>query len=308
MPARDHLLRTGASLALDALTAELVEALRARDVEPLLLKGPAIASRLYDDGSFRAHDDIDLLVAPARHHAAEAVLAELGFEAAGSDGRAEPWIRRADGSVVDLHTMLFGVGVPSEDLWRALEPETEPLRLRGVEVETLASHALALLVALHAAQHGPKFGKGLDDLARALDRFDQDTWTRAVALAARLEAVPALAAGLSLDPRGAALADRLALEAALTPAIALGMSSPPMVAGGVQRLRETPGIRARARLLAVELVPTPAFLRATYAIAGRGRLGLAAAYAWRPLWLAWHLPAAIRAVRRADRAARVRPR
>lgn len=73
-----HLLRAGATLALDALTAELLEGLRAVGVEAIVLKGPALARRLYA-GEGRTHEDIDLLVSPAMFDRAEALLAREGL-------------------------------------------------------------------------------------------------------------------------------------------------------------------------------------------------------------------------------------
>jgi hypothetical protein len=49
--------------------------------------------------------------------------------------------------------------------------------------------------------------------------------------------------------------------------------------------------------------PPPAFMRAWSPLARRGALGLALAYAWRPVWLVVHSGAAVRAWRRARRSA-----
>jgi hypothetical protein len=58
-------------------------------------------------------------------------------------------------------------------------------------------------IALHAAQHGPRYEKGLAELVLGLERWPPDVWEAAADLAARTGAVEAFAAGLRLVPEGA---------------------------------------------------------------------------------------------------------
>ena len=197
---RRELLAVGATLALDSATAELVRLLRDGGVRAIVLKGPAIARLLYGDAP-RSHDDIDLLVAPTDVGRAGERLSTLGFRLATVSDYAQPWIR-ADGVTVDLHTTLIGLGASPERAWDELARATERLQLRDAEVEVLAPEAVAMHVALHAAQHGVLAGKALTDLTLALERLPEEVWTRAADLARRLEAAPAFAAGLRLVPAG----------------------------------------------------------------------------------------------------------
>jgi hypothetical protein len=295
-----ELLQVGASLKLDAVAAELVALLEQRGGRAILLKGSAIADRLYA-GESRSHSDADLLV---RDRAAAAdALTSLGFERALSGDYAEPWIRAADGVTIDVHTTLPGIGASAEDTWEVLAAETEALRVGGRDVQVFGDAALALHVALHATQHGERAGKSIDDLERAVEQLPAETWERAAALAARLDATPAFAAGLRLLPRGAEVAEQLGLSYRTTPEVALLARSAPPTAIGIQKFASTRGVRSRAALVARELAPPPPFMRAMYPFARYGRAGLAASYVWRPLWLVRHAPAAIAAVRRARREA-----
>ena len=81
----------------------------------------------------------------------------------------------------------------------------------------------------------------------------------------------------------------------------LRASSMPAVAGGLDRLGRTPGIKAKTRLLARELFPTPEFMRIWSPLARRGGIHLALAYLWRPVSLLTKLPTAITALRHARR-------
>src|SRR5947208_2923537 len=70
---------TAASLRLDALAIEVCAAFAGAGIETIVLKGPAVATWLYHDGSLRPYVDIDLLVDPRRADAAAAMLASVGF-------------------------------------------------------------------------------------------------------------------------------------------------------------------------------------------------------------------------------------
>ena len=69
----------------------------------------------------------------------------------------------------------------------------------------------------------------------------------------------------------------------------------------IYELSVAPGIRGKLKLFMSELAPNPAFMRWWSPLARRGRLGLAVAYLWRPVYLVTHAPAAIRVVWRARR-------
>jgi putative nucleotidyltransferase-like protein len=298
-----HLLRAGATLALDALTAELLEGLRADGIEAIVLKGPALAHRLYA-GEGRAHEDIDVLVSPAMFARAEALLARQGFSYAAESTHARAWIRRHDGVTVDLHRTLLGVGIGADEAWTILSEHVEPIRIGRGQVDRFTDVASAVHVALHAAQHGHRGTKSSEDLERAISRFGAKTWEDAAALATRLQAIPGFAAGLRLLPEGADLAERLSLPTGKSFETALHAGSPPPTALGFVQLGKTPGLRAKLALLRDELAPTPSFMRALYPVARRGPLGLAASYVWRPAWLLWRAGPAIRAIRLARREVR----
>src|SRR6476659_1202755 len=111
-------LLVAANLAVDAVTAEVVAALRADGVGSLLLRGPAISTWLYSEEteSPRTYDDLDLLVTPDQEERCAAVLTGLGFynrSWAFAPGEtvehASEWHRSESRIAVDLHRGLFGV-------------------------------------------------------------------------------------------------------------------------------------------------------------------------------------------------------
>ena len=311
--------RAARVLQIDHVTAEIVTAMRAAGIRSLLLKGPSIASWLYRDGAHRAYDDSDILVAPGSYRLAGEVLRELGFRHHEYVWLhyVQTWRRGCElsgvqggwPSLVDLHRSLNGVRASADTVWDVLSADTDTLSVGGVEVEVLCVPARALHVALHAAQHGVDVRRPLEDLGRALRLADDHVWRDAADLARRLDALPAFAAGLRLDPEGARLAERLRLPAERTPPVALRVGTQDPVAIALESLASEEPLRTRALVLLRALAPSALYMRdwsatrmARWPAALReGTLGLWLAYLWRPIWNLGRLPKAIIALRRARR-------
>jgi hypothetical protein len=308
----ERLLAAATSLHLDAVTAEVVGALRDASVGSILLRGPAIARWLYDDENSRAYVDVDLLVAHADVARAEELLADLGFSDFTVEGvlahdrptYAHTWGRVRDGAAVDLHYTLLGARLDPERVWAVLAGETEPISVAGTTVDILTVRGRATVVALHAAHHGAQAGQHLDDLARALDLLPTQAWHDASDLAARLEATQAFATGLRLLPPGEPVASRLGLPDERSTETILRASTPPPMALGFDWLAGTRGVLAKLRLVTRKLVPGPRFMRAWSPLARRGPAGLVLASAWGVVWLSRHAGPGFLAWRRARKAAR----
>ena len=297
------------TLAVDAQTVEVMSALAAHDVEALLLKGPTLARLLYAGNEQRLYVDSDVLVSPPMFEVAEDVLHGLGYERdagarsmahIGSHGYA--WRRASSRPAVDLHHTLPGVGAPPEKLWEALRPYIVAMQLQGTALPALSAPALAFHVALHAAHHGFGGEKSLRDLARALRLIGHDEWTAAAELAVRVDAIDAFGAGLHMLPEGAVIAAQLSLPANSSRRVAMVAMGAPSVALAADRLRATPGARAKTMLLVRKVCPPADFLRLGWPLARRGRAGLVLAYTWRLVALASQIVPAVIAWRRAGRA------
>ncbi len=83
--------------------------------------------------------------------------------------------------------------------------------------------------------------------------------------------------------------------------LALSLTTPPHTADGFLLLDEHHGRTNKMRYLGHKLVPPRDFMRYKYPIATRGWPGLALAYVYRPLWLAWWAPRGYLAWRRAKK-------
>ena len=300
---RDDAFLLAHSLWLERAAGDAVERLAAAGIPAILLKGPLIASWLYD-GEVRPYRDIDLLVPPAEFPRAVRVLTEAGYvdRLEGADacefGFNEKELYGANGVCIDLHHRLIGLSEPPDRCWQVLARRTTPFRLAsGSQVSVLDLGARAMHLALHAAQDGPLGKKAIADLERGLARVPHDDWRAAAELAEDLGGALAFSAGLRLVPAGRLLAANLQLPTSLTVELALRTQSARPDSIFFQRLGEAHGVKRKAALVWRKLVPTAAYLRANHSVAGRGRVGLLLAEVERvasvlrragPALLSWH--------------------
>ena len=277
------------TLVIDEATARVVTALSGAGVDTILLKGAGIAHWFYDNGDVRAYDDSDLLVDPAGMAVAEELLATLGFVPVTPPERraahAWVWIHPDERVEFDLHRTLQGATKGDRDVWDVLNAETASIPLMSVTVRILNRPASAVHIALHAAHHGVAKSKPSGDLTRAVARLTDDEWHAAAAVAERLGAMPAFAAGLRLLEPGRRIADELRLPTAAPAAVALSVASAPPMALAMEQLANAPGLRAKGALAVRRLAPPARWMRAFYPLARRGTGGLVAAYALRAILL-----------------------
>lgn len=171
---------------------ELAGRLEDRGLQPVLLKGQSLTSRLYGDSLERVSGDIDVLVSSDNLRDAEVVLQDLGYRATNRDYYVEhhfhlPYSRIQGGCpiTVELHWQVAkrSAHVCFEvDDWirRARILETPAGRARvappGEEVAYLAYHALA---------RGAPTLRDLSDVTRLWHRLSPVERARAFAAARR---------------------------------------------------------------------------------------------------------------------------
>jgi hypothetical protein len=302
------------NLVVDATTAEVVDALRDVDASCIVLKGPALADLLYGSDSDRYSVDVDLLVNPATIATVGDALTGLGYKSVVPEGRprdrplyASVWHRGAGSPNVDLHTTIAGIRLSRQEAWSVLARRTEAIEVARTSMEVLDPGAQALHLALHTAKHGVRHERPLRDLERGIEVLGSEVWVDAAALAVELDAVPAFATGLSLVPAGASLLAQIGVASAPTVDSALRAQTPPALSLGVAHVAELPTLRAKAAFVGGRVIPPPAYMRRWHSLARRGRLGLAVAYVYRPVWFVLKLGPAVAAWRRAKRASKASP-
>jgi Uncharacterised nucleotidyltransferase len=277
----------GTMLALDAVTAQIASELERVGVPAILLKGPTISRWLYEGPTERPYDDVDVLVREEDLERAEAVLEEIGFRFVHDDWHGRIWLR---GSInVDLHRRIVGLGADPDHAFDVILASAEPFDLGRGWMRMPSAPVRTLSLALHAAQHGPGLTHPLEDLRRGIEHIPEETWREASAVARELDAEESFASGLDLLPQGAALRQRLGFE----PQVWTGA---PELTTGLLRFAATRGAKGKTTLVVHEVFPTRDYLRAHYGLARRGRAGLLAARAWRPVSLLIRLGPALSAL------------
>ena len=318
----DALRWAALSFKVDRVTAEVTAAFNAASIESILLKGPAIATWLYRNDHPRLYSDSDLLVQRSDWAKAKAVVKSLGFKEIHETlvhPRMEPeegmgypgWKRSDDGTLVDLHYALFGLGAEPEEIWDLLSSSALREPVGGIHVQMPSHPARLVHIALHAVQHGGEDAdpmvklerRPMIDLERAVAKVPAETWVKARELAEQLDGAAAFAAGLSLTPDGRQLAVSIGAHPRTSIDIALRLGGVPL-SEGFAELSEASGLRAKVALLVREAFPTPTFMRWWSPLARHGFAGLILAYGWRLAWLSYRVIPGFRAWRRAARSTR----
>jgi hypothetical protein len=309
-----------ATAVVDAAAAEVLAAFDENGVDALLLKGRALGALLYEVGERTGYADVDLLVAPPHLSTAEHVLSVLGYSVdeanrgiddIGGIAHARSWVRvdrgPLDQRIVDLHSQMPGSRTSPAIAWEALTAQRTWIEVGGYRAATLNRCGQALHLAIHAAQHGPGFDRTLDELSLGLSRWPAEVWVSAAALARRIEATPAFAAGLRLLPEGAALASRLELPAtAQLDWTIRNRGERPRGTLQLQALGELDSFGERLDLARRSLLPPRAWIIQEYHWARAGGPLIVAAYAFHWMRLPQWAARAWRHRLQARRAARAR--
>jgi hypothetical protein len=177
--------------------AAVVEALEQLRMPHAVLKGPALAEHVYPDPSWRAYDDLDVLVSSADAPAARAAIENLGARVPvlqraitdrGFDGEVALFF--GDGVNVDLHHEVINdesirrhFSVPIAEMLS----RTRSVQLSGRDVRILDAEDQLLHLCLHAAVSNGRRLVWLLDIDQAVRRDPADP-ERLVARARRWRA------------------------------------------------------------------------------------------------------------------------
>lgn len=295
--------RVAETLAVDAQTAKVVTALRASGIEPILLKGAAVAAWLYRDGTVRTYGDTDLLIpAAARAETAE-ILSGLGYVGPPTlttfPTPATHWVHERSGLEVDLHTRLWGWD-DRRDLWIALQPHTISLPVGGASVRVLDDAAKAVHVVAHAVQHMLEGEQANADLDRALAQVPDEIWGAASTVAHEVGAWETFVVGLHTHSQGASLCQRFGWTVPEEIGTDLHLALSGSLYSGAQHLEillGARGVRVQARVLLDRVLPPVSYARSKVDSAGTRGDGVIRTYLRYWGWMLGKAPTALRALR-----------
>jgi hypothetical protein len=264
---------------------EVAYVLRAKGIRVLHIKGPTVTLWLYGEGE-RAWGDVDVLVHPGDLAAGLGALRAIGYVdrhpgigAGVTEDHAVTLVHRRRGSAtaeIDVHSRFEGIGLEPAAAFEVLWARREPEQLAHTPVWFPDLATRALLLCLNAARDlNSRTGR---DLERVVAVADDDDWATTIRLGRRLDALPAMKAGLVILPRGRAVVARTELASlAITTEWSLRLAHAPRTALRLNRLLSTPW-RAWPTVVARWLLPPPAVIRMRDPRARAGRKALAVGY------------------------------
>jgi hypothetical protein len=161
-------------------TLQAVDALQSAGIEPILLKGYALAALLYDDPIFRPSTDIDLLIRRSEVDAACSALERIGGRLPSRETAAVQFASSYDlpvmmpsasgkAGLLELHWDLAPRGLFSLDLdaWRARSGE---FQVEGLTALRFSPEDMLLHLALHMRKHRYVGLRWLCDVAELVRR------------------------------------------------------------------------------------------------------------------------------------------
>jgi hypothetical protein len=173
---------------------EVFQVLRSAGVEPILLKGWAVA-RAYPEIGLRPSGDIDLSVSPDQHGKALAVLNTPEYQ--------RYWVDLDHDEITRFNELSF------EDLYRG----SELVNLDGTEVRVLGAEDHLRILCLHLLKHGAWRPLWLCDVAAALEaRSANFDWHRCLGENKRHANWVLCTLGLASSILGAAIGDTPAMQ------------------------------------------------------------------------------------------------
>lgn len=283
------------TLAVDADTAYVVQALCRGGVEPILLKGPVLGRLLYP-GELRPYFDIDLLVGPDDTPRAEQILRELGYVRGltplpPQSPNATSWTHTSRRSV-DLHRSMHFVNAPLKHVWDVVRRDAATIEVAGTPVLSPGMGVIALHLCLHAAMSGDVVPKTVNDLERGVTTLPLAVWKEALVVAAELDAVDAFGGGLALCPAGIRLAREVGLPSGGTKAMRMRRVTTPYARPWtIELLIRQPSVRAAAYAIVRRCFPARGHIHLPGNRRGPGWLALA--YAMRLGSMASKVPGSV---------------
>lgn len=225
--------------ALREAAGGIVDALGARGIRPVLLKGISQAGEHYDPPRLRPMRDLDILVEASDIPGAREAAAEAGFEpdpdrhpdeSYRDHHHAPPLFHAATGACLELHHAPIGAGdrlagLPPTPVFLA---RTRPSKLFGEKAQVLEPTLEVFLVSLHVT-HGDSIGRraqNLIDLARTIEvEGEALDWQELLRLAESPDAARSLSLtlgylareGLSTAPQH--VLEKLAVRSFLAPRV-----------------------------------------------------------------------------------------
>jgi hypothetical protein len=204
-----HRAQLFATLRITGELFRVLERFAAKEIECLVVKGPALAMQAYGDAGMRPYGDVDMLVRQCDMRRATEVMAGDGYQADVSLAAIEAgkipgqylFSRPDTKMIVELHnerTMrYFPKPLPLEKLFE----RQIRVCIDAHEVPALCAEDELVLICIHGAKHLWERLMWIADVAALISRQSSLKWNRAIAAARAVGAERMLHTGLQLAIR-----------------------------------------------------------------------------------------------------------
>jgi hypothetical protein len=170
-----------------------------------------------------------------------------------------PGLGLSGGAEIDVHYRFEGIALDSQRAFRELWRRREPEQLAHIDVWFPDLPTRALLTVLNTARSVNK--RTVEDLRRLVAGADEEDWESLIWLARRIDALPALRAGLELLPDGLEVVRRTSLsEVEVSAEWRLRLQEAPRTALRLDELGRLPWPR-RIPAITRWILPPPAIIR-----------------------------------------------
>jgi len=199
-------------LFLSAELTKILELFRARGIQAIAYKGPALAVQAYGDVTLRQFEDLDIIIRQSDLQKANEVMTDLGyrprFDWIFSSGAAASLVpgeynyrdekRRL---MVELHTELTLRHFPKVPDLEDFSKRLVSVKLNDREVPTFSVEDALIVLSIHGAKDFWERFSWIADISELLQRYSDLDWDVTIQRAEALDAERMLHTGLLLATR-----------------------------------------------------------------------------------------------------------
>src|SRR3984957_4467225 len=187
------------SLFLSAELTKILELFRARGIQAIAYKGPALAVQAYGDVTLRQFEDLDIIIRQSDLQKANEVMTDLGyrprFDWILSSGAASSLVpgeynyrdekRRV---MVELHTELTLRHFPKVPDLDDISKRLVPVKLSDREVPTFSVEDGLIVLSIHGAKDFWERFSWIADISELVQRYPDLDWDATIRRAETLDA------------------------------------------------------------------------------------------------------------------------
>jgi hypothetical protein len=185
---KTYLITAAINMRIYAELRKILEALKGKGIDVIVLKGAFLAETVYGDIGLRSMGDIDLLVKKEDLSRTDKIMTHLGYVASTSHRSREwyaenhhhlpPYYQSENGVKVEIHWHIVKPSKPyHEKMIERFWKRARAIKLANTQALVLSPEDLLLHLCLHSLSHGftPKLLlRQLSDISQSLKHYEKE--------------------------------------------------------------------------------------------------------------------------------------